>query len=294
MPPAVIAAGVGAAASIGGAAIASGAQKKSAKTAANSAQQTTAANNALARDIYNQNAARLDPYAAQGLPAGQTINAMLGLGAPQTAPQAQFGPASGSPMGVNALSGAFPGEMDESPIMRQQYGAPQPVPATAAQPNPQGGFRGYIANSDYAFNLGEGMNALNHGYAARGGLESGAAMKAMERFRQDLQRGYRGEYMDRLFQQQGIGLSGASALAGVGQGFVNNVTNNNNNAASVTANAALARGNATAGLWGNIAGGVQNFANSLGSSYGNSSFSGYGSAPGNVYGYRPTGGALGM
>src|SRR5690606_13599881 len=78
-------------------------------------------------------------------------------------------------------------------------------------------FNQYIANSDYRFQFGEGANKINSGYAGAGTLQSGSAMKDLERFRQDLQAGYRGEFNSLLGNQQGVGLAGASALAGVGQ-----------------------------------------------------------------------------
>jgi hypothetical protein len=79
MPPVVAAAGIAAAATVGGAVLSSKSQKKAANTAANAATQNTNANNALARDIYNQNASRLDPYASQGVLASNQINELLGL-----------------------------------------------------------------------------------------------------------------------------------------------------------------------------------------------------------------------
>lgn len=121
-------------------------------------------------------------------------------------------------------------------------------------------FGRYIAGSDYAFRFGTGANQLNSGYAGAGTLQSGAAMKDLERFRQDLQRGYRGEYMNALANQQGVGLAGASALAGVGQNYVNTISANNNSAGTAAANAALVKGannpfaNALGGIGGILAG----------------------------------------
>ena len=125
--------------------------------------------------------------------------------------------------------------------------------------NSQNAFRSFIQNSDYGFQFGQGSNALNSGYAGAGTLQSGAAMKAMEKYRQDLQSGYRNEYMGALGNQQGVGLSGASALAGVSQNFANTMTNNNNAAGNALANAALVKGNngignVLSGIGGNLFG----------------------------------------
>ncbi len=90
-------------------------------------------------------------------------------------------------------------------------------------------------------------------------------MKALEKYRANLNAGYRGEYMGMLGNQQGIGLQGASAIAGVGQNALNTITAGNNNAGFVGAQAALANGGAKANMYGQIGGGI---ANALGSSFG--------------------------
>ena len=122
----------------------------------------------------------------------------------------------------------------------------------------QTAFGDYIKASDYGFQFGQGSNALNSGYAGAGTLQSGAAMKELEKFRQGLQSGYRGEYMNALGNQQGVGLGAASALAGVNQNYVNTISANNNNASSAAANAALikAQNNPFAQVAGLIGGGL--------------------------------------
>lgn len=122
----------------------------------------------------------------------------------------------------------------------------------------QSAFRSWLRNSDYAFQFDEGENRLNSGYAGAGTLQSGGAMKELERFRQNLQAGYRGQFMNALANQQGVGLAGASALAGVGQNYVNTVNANNTNAGDAAANAALLKGqnNPLANAIGLLGGGV--------------------------------------
>lgn len=123
---------------------------------------------------------------------------------------------------------------------------PNALLAGAAGYGDQGAYRNafadYIRNSDYGFQFGEGANALNSGYAGAGTLQSGAAMKGLEDYRQNLQSGYRNEFNALLGNQQGVGLSGASALAGVGQNYVNTISANNNSAGTAAANAILAKG----------------------------------------------------
>jgi hypothetical protein len=101
MPPVVIAAGIGAAGAIGGAVLSSNAQKSAAQQATDA---TTAANNqavqaqlqlgnqsldlqrqmynnstGLQTQVYNQGFNALAPYAANGVPASNAINSLLGL-----------------------------------------------------------------------------------------------------------------------------------------------------------------------------------------------------------------------
>jgi len=126
------------------------------------------------------------------------------------------------------------------------------------EPQYRNAFKSFIENSDYGFKFGEGANALNSGYAGAGTLQSGAAMRDLERFRQDLQSGYRGEFNNLLANQQAVGLGAASAQAGVGQNYVNTVTANNNTAADALSNSALIRGqnNPFANALGLLGGGL--------------------------------------
>lgn len=125
----------------------------------------------------------------------------------------------------------------------------------------RGAFKNFLDNSDYAFQMQEGGNAINSNYAGRGVLQSGAAMKGLEDYRSNLQSGFRGEFNSLLANQQALGLGAGSALAGVGGNYVNQVTANNNNAGSAVANAALIKGqnNPIANSLGVIGGGLLNW-----------------------------------
>ena len=127
----------------------------------------------------------------------------------------------------------------------------------------QNAFGNFIKNSDYGFQFGEGSNALNSGYAGAGTLQSGDAMREMEGYRQNLQSGYRGEFNAMLGNQQALGLSGASALAGVSQNYTNTVTANNNAGAAGAANAALAKQSAFGNALGGVGGFLQSSAGDL-------------------------------
>lgn len=76
----------------------------------------------------------------------------------------------------------------------------------------------------YAFRMSEGLKALERSAAARGGLLSGGALKATQRFGQDLaSQEYQNAYNRALtqynaaVQREGTGYNRLAALAGVGQ-----------------------------------------------------------------------------
>jgi len=136
-----------------------------------------------------------------------------------------------------------------TPYLSQQTGMPQQNAMPQAQPiSAQDGFKNYIANSDYGFQFGQGANKVNSGYAGAGTLQSGAAMKGLEDYRQNLQQGYRGEYIGALGNQQSLGLTAAQAQAGVGGNAANSLANIYQNKGDNLANAALASGQNGANL----------------------------------------------
>lgn len=64
---------------------------KASKTAAKAATYAADTNNALARDVFSQTTARIDPYSQSGLAAQNNYNALIGLPSPVAAPVAQEG-----------------------------------------------------------------------------------------------------------------------------------------------------------------------------------------------------------
>lgn len=281
-------AAIGAVASIGGAILGSKAQRKAANKAAQAATDNTAANNALAREIYGQNKATLSPFVNTGTQASGAINALLGLGGPAPvvgAPQTNAGTSpTGSylPPGSSLWRGQN-GVWNGEPLSGLTYGNDMllnGMPAanlnttlvnTTAAPvqNPQqqyeNAFDNYRKSTGYQFRLGEGTRALDNSYASRGVGQSGAAAKAALNYGQNIASGEFGNYLNALMAQQGVGLSAAGAQAGVSTNFVNQTTANNNNQASALANAAIAKGNATGNMWSGIANGIGGL---FGSSFG--------------------------
>lgn len=251
-----------------GSVISSNSQKNAANKAADVSQQNAQANNALTRDIYNQNQQALSPFMARGNAAGDQLNALLGLApAQQQAAQpqmqqpnalAQFasqpsyggmmdGPERNLARGVEYRGRDFgmgPNAYSANQTDRfQQLPTAQPTVAAQAQGNPQAdAFQTFRDSTGYQFRLNEALDAVNSNYAGAGVLQSGAAMKAIaSRAGQEADNTF-GQYAGLLANQQGVGLSGASALAGVGQNYANNVSFNNTQNAANQANAALMAG----------------------------------------------------
>lgn len=276
MPAAIIGGAIAAVGAVGSAVISS-------KGASNAAKATQAASDKASdtqTQIYNQNALTLAPWQQSGLRANSAINAMLGLNAAQQQlPQMNGG--QGYPTQQPNEAMTYGQDYGYSPNqISGQYGMgygtaggylPQQFSPTAQSggqgmttQGAQNAFGQYIKNSDYGFQFGQGSNALNSGYAGAGTLQSGAAMKAMEKFRQDLQSGYRNEYMNALGNQQAVGFSAASAQAGVGQNYANSMGNIAMQNGANQANASLVKSANTS----NAIGSVANIAGNLYGRYG--------------------------
>jgi hypothetical protein len=280
-----------------GSALAGGSTKKAAKNAAEAAKENTASNNALTLDIYNRNTGNIGPWMRSGLRANSAFDELLYGAPPPTAVPSAFGPMGAAGFGVPQpyAFGSYGGyERDSEPLAmggvfgnrrigapagdfaysNMQYGAPvyamdQPPAGavTAPAPSARSAFDNYLHSTGYQFRFDEGMKGLNIGAGARGMLESGARDKAAIRYGQGIASDEFAKYMALLDNQQRLGFGGASALAGVGQNMVGNITANNNNAASAAANAALVAGNANASMWTGIGNSVGTALGQLGSSY---------------------------
>jgi hypothetical protein len=227
--------------SIASAVIGNKGASKAAKAQIQAAQMTTD----LAREQYGRNEQNLSPFMQTGLQASGAINALLGLPAVQA--QAAQAPAEAPPSGYglgNFIGGAFDNLFGRG--VSPKGAAPQAqaigtATAPPAQPSYQQAFDNYRNSTGYRFRLGEGMNALNSGYAGAGTIQSGAAMKSAMDYAQNMASGEFGNYLNALGNQQGIGLQGASALAGVGQNMVNTIGGANQSAADARSNAAMVK-----------------------------------------------------
>ena len=153
----------------------------------------------------------------------------------------------------------------------------------------------------YAFRLSEGQKALDRSAAARGGLISGGALKAAQRFGQDLgSQEYQNAYnraltnynanvardatiYNRLSNMAGVGQTAATTLGNAGQTMASNVGNAYMGQAANQGNALLAGSQARASAYGDIAKAYgqtkPNFNNLFGSSGGSNPFASAGPDP---------------
>lgn len=275
-----------------GSVLGASATKKAANKAADTSLAVAKENNALAADIYGQNKSALSPYMERGNAAGGTINALLGIGGGDAGGAMDYGAyARANPDIItdyqdNVIpTGAFGSLNDYAKYHWDNYGqaegrstgSPVAGDATGAAEN---AFKQYQDSSGFKFRMDQGMDALNTGFAGRGLLNSGAARKSALEFGQNIGSAEFGNYLGYLGNQQGVGLSGASALAGVGQNYVNTVSANNNSAGSAVANAALMKGTANSNMWGGIANAAGNV---FGSSFGGTGRNAYGISGGGIY-----------
>jgi hypothetical protein len=141
-----------------------------------------------------------------------------------------------------------------------------PAPSNSAL----GAFQTFYNSPTYQFPLQQGLKAVNTGYAAKGALESGAAMKAIEQYGANSAAGALGTYMDQLYRQEALGEGASSSLAGVGQTMVGQVSANNNAAGDAAANAALISGQSRANNFNNIGGAIGTAAGAIGGAFGSS------------------------
>ena len=157
----------------------------------------------------------------------------------------------------------------------------------------------YDQNTDpgYGFRFSEGMKGLERGAAARGGLLSGAALKGITRYGQDMgsqeyqnafnryttgfnaNTGERNQLYNRLAGVAGTGQNAVGSVTAQGANMANNIGNAYMTNAANTGNAAMA----AAGIRNSAYGGA---ANMLGRVYGNYGRSPYGGGGGGG-GYAP-------
>lgn len=189
-----------------GGAVSAGSNARATRQATDASLQATQENNALARDIFEQNKQTLSPFVQQGGRATSFINRFLGIDGQ---------PPSGT---VPAAGGA-----------------------AGAQPDVNGAFDAFRNSTGYQFQVDEAMRGLRAQQGARGlGASSDTYRRGMELARNQADTTGT-NFLNALLTQQQVGANAAGNQAGVASNFSSQVQANNAQNASNIGNAALAR-----------------------------------------------------
>lgn len=100
-----------------------------------------------------------------------------------------------------------------NPIMQQAQAAPAQAAPEAA---PKNAFQDYQDSTGHQFQLGEGMRAITGSAAAKGLLNSGATLKALNRFGQNLGATTFNNYLGQLGNVANRGLQAGGLIGGAG------------------------------------------------------------------------------
>ena len=236
----MVGAAIGAVASIAGGAMASSAAGKAAKTQAAAADRSTA----LQKEMFDKQVELQAPFRAGGLTAQNRLLTLLGLNP------------------TEAAGGALPAGL-----------VVDPKSADYGKYARDFGMSDYQADPGYAFRLKEGMKSLDAQAASRGGLISGAALKAANRYGQDYASNEYANAFNRYQTNRSNQLQPLQSLMGVGQTATNATSNAAGTYGAAAGSNALAAGNAlasgqvgSANAWNSAFGGAAKAFNS--STYG--------------------------
>lgn len=262
------------AAVIGGGAAALGAKSNSKATKKAAATQADATAQQLAYQREADTTARgaLSPFMERGNAAGDTINALLGLGGVSTTPQPVALPANtgqfagGTFYGFEGMDGPMGTPFGFQPnwgmpqATAQTAPAPQKTPAQAAAE----AYEIFKGSTGYQTRFAEGTRALNASFAGSRMSQSGAAVKSALRYGQEFASGEFGKYLGALGTQQDLGFRGAGALAGVALDSSDRFGRIAGDRADNAGALAVARANNNNNFYGTIAGIAGNAATNLG------------------------------
>jgi hypothetical protein len=237
-----------------GASLIGGAMSAGAASDAADAQAAAAANStALQRDIFNKQTELQAPFRAGGLTAQNRLLTLLGLN-----------PMDAAVYGTKGADGT-------STLPQGLY--VDPNSADYGKYARDFGMSDYQADPGYAFRLKEGLKALDAQAAARGGMISGAALKAAGRYGQDYASNEYANAFNRYQTNRSNQLQPLQSLMGVGQTATNATSNAAGAYGAAAGSNALQAGNAlasgqvgSANAWNSAFGGVGKAFNS--STYG--------------------------
>lgn len=120
--------------------------------------------------------------------------------------------------------------------------------------DPSSQLRALQSDPGYQFGLQQGTNALERGAAARGGLYSGATMKALQRYGNDYASTKFNETFNRLSGVAGTGQTATQSVGQFGQNVANNISDYALQAGNARAANALNQGNILSGFANRVGG----------------------------------------
>lgn len=126
------------------------------------------------------------------------------------------------------------------------------APPAAGPAGEPGNFSRFFTSPDYQFRLSEGAKAIERSAAARGGLFSGAAGKALTRFGQDTASQEYGNYFERLMRMMGQGGAATNAAGGAVNQYTGQLIAGNNSNAAIRASSYGQQADAFNNLLGNL------------------------------------------
>ena len=240
---------------MGGAALVGGGIAAAASSSAADKQAKAAANaTALQKDIFEQQTEMQAPFRTGGLTAQNRLMTLLGLN-----PNTTLADGTTLPAGVNV----DPNAPDYGKYARDF------------------GMSDYQADPGYAFRLKEGLKALDAQAARRGGLISGAALKAANRYGQDYASNEYTNAFNRYQTNRSNQLQPLQSLMGAGQSATNATSNAAGAYGTNAGNNMLASANAQASGQIGAANAINNSIGTIGRMYNAST---YGYDPYNIAG----------
>lgn len=278
------------------------AQSKAAKDAAAASERAANESNAMQREMYELQREDMEPWRDTGGAALNQLSVLMGLDVEPAAMAREnlsyddiyrdvydeqrdllslrYTNRKGKvdTWGLDAAAKAAAAPIAQKRFDEQQaqyqakqaeYDALKETPAFGSLTR-QFGADDFEADPGYAFRQAEGQKAIERSAAARGGLVSGSALKATQRFGQDLaSQEYMSAYnrfntnqnnqYNRFASLAGVGQTANNSLAQAGQNYANAFTGITQANAANQGNALIAQGNARASGYlgiGNAIGGA--------------------------------------
>ena len=258
-----VAAAIGAVAAVGGAAIASSGAKSAAKTQAQASRDAQAAQERM----FERQIALQEPYRQGGMTAQNRLMTLLGLN-PNAGQPAVSG---GGVQTYNTPYGniSVPGMAGRAPATNAQGIVVDPNSPDFGKYARDFGMQDFTQDPGYEFRLSEGQKAIERSAAARGGLQSGSALKAAARYGQEMGSQEYQNAFNRYQVNRSNQLTPLYGLMNTGIGAANNLTDIAGATGASRANAINAQGTynasgqvGSANAWGNA---FSNIASGVGS-----------------------------